>query len=123
MTPAAPKAHLTAPIWNWGVYYTTAVEQAINGEWKQMCIRDSNGIKRTAAESRRRFCINAYIYSLLYKPRSAAPLRFCKGNQKERTVSMEKLTFTPVRTPETIAQVAALAEEIWTCLLYTSRCV
>lgn len=73
-----------------------------------------NGIKRTAAESRRRFCINAYIYSLLYKPRSAAPLRFCKGNQKERTVSMEKLTFTPVRTPETIAQVAALAEEIWT---------
>ena len=27
---------------------------------------------------------------------------------------MEKLTFTPVRTPETIAQVAALAEEIWT---------
>ena len=33
-TPAAPKAHLTAPICNWGVYYTTAVEQAINGEWK-----------------------------------------------------------------------------------------
>lgn len=27
---------------------------------------------------------------------------------------MEKLTFSPVRTPEAIAQVASLAEEIWT---------
>lgn len=34
MTPAAPKAHLTAPIWNWGAYYTTAVKQVIDGTWK-----------------------------------------------------------------------------------------
>ena len=34
MTPAAPKAHLTAPIWNWGVYYTTAVQEVIDGKWK-----------------------------------------------------------------------------------------
>ncbi len=34
MTPFAPKAHLCAPIWNWGVYYTQAVQQVINGTWK-----------------------------------------------------------------------------------------
>ncbi|MDR1630622.1 MAG: BMP family ABC transporter substrate-binding protein [Oscillospiraceae bacterium] len=33
MTTAAPKAHLVAPIWNWGVYYTAAVQQVINGTW------------------------------------------------------------------------------------------
>ncbi|MEI6579567.1 MAG: BMP family ABC transporter substrate-binding protein, partial [Eubacteriales bacterium] len=32
--PFAPKAHLCAPIWNWGVYYTQAVQQVINGTWK-----------------------------------------------------------------------------------------
>ena len=30
MTPDAPKAHLTAAIWNWNVYYRTAMEAAIN---------------------------------------------------------------------------------------------
>lgn len=33
MTPEAPKAHLTAPIWNWGVYYTTAVQAVIDNKW------------------------------------------------------------------------------------------
>ena len=33
MTPFAPKAHLCAPIWNWGVYYTQAVQAAIEGKW------------------------------------------------------------------------------------------
>ena len=33
MTPNAPKAHLCAPIWNWGVYYTQAVQKAIEGKW------------------------------------------------------------------------------------------
>lgn len=28
MTAAAPEAHLTAPIWNWGVYYTEATRAA-----------------------------------------------------------------------------------------------
>jgi len=36
MTAAAPDAHLTAPIWNWGVYYTATVEQVINGSWKSV---------------------------------------------------------------------------------------
>ncbi|GHU36593.1 BMP family ABC transporter substrate-binding protein [Clostridia bacterium] len=36
MTEVAPDAHLTAPIWNWGVYYTTAAEAVINGTWKQL---------------------------------------------------------------------------------------
>ncbi len=35
MTPEAPKAHLTAPIWNWGVYYTSATEAAMNGTWAE----------------------------------------------------------------------------------------
>lgn len=35
MTKDAPKAHLTAPIWNWDVYYTAAVEAAMNGKWKE----------------------------------------------------------------------------------------
>lgn len=30
----APKAYLTAPIWNWGGYYKEQVEAAISGEWK-----------------------------------------------------------------------------------------
>ena len=30
MTPDAPKAHLTAAIWNWNVYYRTAMEAAMN---------------------------------------------------------------------------------------------
>lgn len=34
MTEDAPKAHLVAPIWNWGVYYTEAVQQVIDGTWK-----------------------------------------------------------------------------------------
>jgi len=33
MTYAAPNAHLTAPIWNWGVYYIEAVGQIIDGKW------------------------------------------------------------------------------------------
>lgn len=33
MTAEAPKAHLTATVWNWGVYYTQAVKQVINGTW------------------------------------------------------------------------------------------
>ena len=37
MTPDAPKAHLTAAIWNWNVYYRTAMEAAIacNGDASQ----------------------------------------------------------------------------------------
>lgn len=34
MTKDAPKAHLTAPIWNWGVYYTAATKAAMEGTWK-----------------------------------------------------------------------------------------
>ena len=30
MTPDAPRAHLTAAIWNWNVYYRTAMEAAMN---------------------------------------------------------------------------------------------
>jgi Uncharacterized ABC-type transport system, periplasmic component/surface lipoprotein len=33
MTKDAPKAHLTAPIWNWGAYYTSAVKSVIDGTW------------------------------------------------------------------------------------------
>lgn len=34
MTEAAPKAHLTAPIWNWDVFYTMEVEDVIDGSWE-----------------------------------------------------------------------------------------
>ena len=30
MTAQAPKAHLTAPVWNWDVYYKLAIETAMN---------------------------------------------------------------------------------------------
>jgi len=33
MTAFAPDAHLTAPIWNWGAYYTDAVQAVIDGNW------------------------------------------------------------------------------------------
>ncbi len=29
----APDSYLTAPIWNWGEYYATQIELAMNGEW------------------------------------------------------------------------------------------
>jgi len=35
MTNDAKDAHLTAPIWNWGVYYTKAAKAAIDGKWKE----------------------------------------------------------------------------------------
>ncbi len=34
MTRFAPDAHLTAPIWNWGLYYIDAINKVINGTWK-----------------------------------------------------------------------------------------
>ncbi len=36
MTKDAPKAHLTAPIWNWGVYYTAAVQAVLDGTWDKL---------------------------------------------------------------------------------------
>lgn len=33
MTADAPDAHLTAPVWNWGIYYAEAVQQVIDGTW------------------------------------------------------------------------------------------
>jgi len=33
MTSFAPDAHLVAPIWNWGAYYTAAVRAAVDGTW------------------------------------------------------------------------------------------
>jgi basic membrane protein A len=33
MTKDAPQGHLTAPIWNWGVYYTKAAQAMIDGTW------------------------------------------------------------------------------------------
>lgn len=34
MSAFAPKAHLTAPIWNWGPYYVSVVNEVQNGTWK-----------------------------------------------------------------------------------------
>jgi len=34
MSSFAPNAHLTAPIWNWGIYYKQVAEQIHNGTWK-----------------------------------------------------------------------------------------
>lgn len=33
MTVDAPASHLTAPIWNWGVYYTKAAKEVLEGSW------------------------------------------------------------------------------------------
>lgn len=29
----APKAYMTAPIWNWGGYYASQIEKVMNGDW------------------------------------------------------------------------------------------
>ena len=34
MTPDAPKAHLTAPIWHWASVYTAQVKDRMEGSWK-----------------------------------------------------------------------------------------
>ena len=31
---AAPKAYMTAPVWNWGPYYAQQVQNAMDGTWK-----------------------------------------------------------------------------------------
>lgn len=33
MTKDAPKAHLTAPVWHWGAYYTELAKELIEGRW------------------------------------------------------------------------------------------
>ncbi|MBR7163997.1 MAG: BMP family ABC transporter substrate-binding protein [Clostridia bacterium] len=33
MTKDAPQAHLTAPVWNWGVYYTMTAKAVMEGTW------------------------------------------------------------------------------------------
>ena len=32
---SAPKAYLTAPLWNWGAYYALEVQKILDGNWKQ----------------------------------------------------------------------------------------
>jgi basic membrane protein A len=39
MSTFAPKAHLTAPIWNWAPFYKQVVEQVRQGTWKSGSIR------------------------------------------------------------------------------------
>ncbi len=34
MSAFAPKAHMTAPVWNWGPFYKETVEQVRTGTWK-----------------------------------------------------------------------------------------
>ena len=34
MSPLAPKAVLTSPIWNWGPYYIDVVQQVMDGTWE-----------------------------------------------------------------------------------------
>jgi basic membrane protein A len=34
MSAFAPKAHLTAPVWNWGPYYASVVKSVQEGTWK-----------------------------------------------------------------------------------------
>lgn len=36
MTDQAPKAELTAAVWNWDVYYTKAVQAVIDGTWSDL---------------------------------------------------------------------------------------
>jgi len=43
MTKDAPKAHLTAPIWNWGVYYTAATKAAMDGKWEEFAATNYYG--------------------------------------------------------------------------------
>ncbi|HKJ64609.1 MAG TPA: BMP family ABC transporter substrate-binding protein [Desulfopila sp.] len=38
MSAFAPKAHLTAPVWNWGPYYTKVVEEVKNGTWESKSV-------------------------------------------------------------------------------------
>lgn len=34
MSAFAPKAHLTAPVWNWGPFYRQVIQKVRSGEWK-----------------------------------------------------------------------------------------
>ena len=43
MTPDAPKAHLTAAIWNWNVYYQTAIEAAMACESADQFVTNMGG--------------------------------------------------------------------------------
>ena len=43
MTPAAPKAHLTAAIWNWDVYYRTAIKTAMTCGLAESFVKQMGG--------------------------------------------------------------------------------
>lgn len=38
MSQFAPKAHLTAPIWNWGPFYVDTVKQVMDGTWQSASV-------------------------------------------------------------------------------------
>ncbi len=38
MSEFAPKAHLTAPIWNWGPFYVETVRQVLDGSWESASV-------------------------------------------------------------------------------------
>ena len=38
MSMFAPKAHLTAPVWNWAPFYTQTVDQVRSGSWKSASV-------------------------------------------------------------------------------------
>jgi basic membrane protein A len=38
MSAFAPKAHLTAPVWNWAPFYTQTVEEVRKGTWKSAAV-------------------------------------------------------------------------------------
>ncbi len=51
MTAAAPKAHLQAPVVNWGVYYTKVVKETIEGLWGGYSAKEVDGEIQVTPES------------------------------------------------------------------------
>ncbi len=51
MTAAAPKAHLQAPVTNWGIYYTKVVKETIEGLWGGYSAKEVDGEIQVVHES------------------------------------------------------------------------
>ncbi len=51
MGEAAPKAHLQAPVVNWGIFYTKAVKENIEGIWGGYSAKEVNGEIQVSPES------------------------------------------------------------------------
>ena len=106
MTPDAPNAHLTAAIWNWNVYYRTAIEAAMN------CGDAANYVSTLGASAWYGGLKEGFVDVSPLNDATVAPgTQDAIDQVKELIVSGEWDVFTGVKLHITVADGAATVEQ------------